>query len=416
MTTSTPATSTVAAEPVTITLPQTQESGEAATPPPLICFSHLRWDFVWQRPQQLLSRFAQNRQVFFIEEPLFRDDAGEAPDAAVFERRESDGVTVLQPVCRDPGPGGGPILDAMYAQLAAALVQAEDLKDYTVWFYTPMLFPGIEQLKPGLVVYDAMDELSLFKGAPPELLPRERQLLDRADVVFTGGVSLGRAKAKMHSNVHAFPSGVDATHYAQALNPEIEIPDDLKSIERPRVGFFGVIDERLDIDLLAKAASLRPQHQYVLLGPVVKIDPNELPRPANIHYLGQKNYKQLPNYIAGFDVCTMPFALNDATKFISPTKTLEYMAAHKPIVSTAVADVVGSYSEAVAIVRTPEEFAAAVDKALAEDSEARHARIESERAILARNSWDSIAERMDEKMAEARARRSGGNTTPPPSA
>jgi UDP-galactopyranose mutase len=407
MTTTSAATSTVTVDPVTLALAAPEAQAEAAAPPPLICFSHLRWDFVWQRPQQLLSRFARNRKVFFVEEPLFRDDAGEAPDAAVFERYESDGVTVCQPICRDPGTSGGPLLDAMYVQLASALVKAEAVEDYTVWFYTPMLFPAIEQLEPGLVVYDAMDELSLFKGAPPELLPRERQLLDRADVVFTGGVSLGRAKAKLHPNVHAFPSGVDAQHYAQALNPEIEIPDDLTGLPSPRVGFFGVIDERLDIGLLARAAMLRPSQQYVLLGPVLKIDPNELPRPSNIHYLGKKAYAQLPSYLAGFDVCMMPFALNDATKFISPTKTLEYMAAHKPIVSTPVPDVVGSYKDAVAIAGTAEEFVSAVDSALEESAEARHSRIERERAILARNSWDSIAERMDEKMAEARARRGG---------
>ena len=371
-------------------------------PPPLVVFCHLRWDFVWQRPQQLMSRFARDRRVFFVEEPIFREDAGEA-EAATLERRESEGVVVCQPVCRDPGPGGGPRLDEMYVRLSAELVKTERLTDYTAWFYTPMLFPAIRGLEPSLVVYDAMDELALFKGAPPELLPRERELLQRADVVFTGGVSLGKAKAQHHANVHAFPSGVDAAHYAQALREETKVPEDLAALPAPRIGFFGVIDERTDIELLRQAAQLRPGYAFVMLGPVVKIDPADLPRVENLHYLGQKQYRDLPGYVKGFDVCMMPFALNDATKFISPTKTLEYMAAHRPIVSTPVADVVGSYKEAVAICGTAEEFVGAVDKALAEEPGAREARVARERAILERNSWDSIAERMDVKMREARA-------------
>jgi glycosyltransferase involved in cell wall biosynthesis len=371
--------------------------------PPLLVFCHLRWDFVWQRPQQLMSRFARDRKVFFIEEPLFPPGVTAPPSGAHFERRESDGVAVLQPICGDPGPGGGPQLDEMYARLSRELVQQEGLRDYTAWFYTPMLFPAMQGLDPSLVVYDAMDELSLFKGAPPELLPRERELLKRADVVFTGGVSLGKAKAAHHGNVHAFPSGVDAAHYAQALAEETKVPPDLDALPRPRIGFFGVIDERTDLELLRRSSELRPQYQFVMLGPVVKIDPAELPRVENLHYLGQKQYRELPGYVKGFDVCMMPFALNDATKFISPTKTLEYMAAHKPIVSTPVADVVGSYAEAVAICRTAEEFVAAIDRALAETPQQREDRITREKQILERNSWDAIAERMDQRMREARA-------------
>src|SRR6266542_2741480 len=372
--------------------------------PPLIVFCHLRWDFVWQRPQQLMSRFARDRRVYFIEEPVFREDAADSPGGARFERRDSGGVEVCQPVCRDPGPGGGPALDAMYAQLAPDLVAGDGLRDYTTWFYTPMLFPATERLQPSLVVYDAMDELSLFKGAPPELLPRERELLKCADVVFTGGVSLGKAKAQHHANVHAFPSGVDAAHYAQALDERTKVPDDLAALPGPRIGFFGVVDERADLDPLRDAAALRPDWSYVMLGPVIKIDPAELPKLPNLYYLGQKSYRDLPGYVKGFDVCMMPFALNDSTRFISPTKTLEYMAAHKPIVSTPVADVVGSYADAVAIAKAPEDFVAAIDRALAETPDARARRVAREKQILKRNSWDSIAERMDKKMDEARRR------------
>lgn len=370
---------------------------------PIICFSHLRWDFVWQRPQQLMSRFARSRRVYFVEEPLFHPDAGDAPDDARLEARQSNGVAVCQPVCRDPGPGGGPRLDAMYARLSAELVRQQGLEQYVAWFYTPMLIPSLERLAPSLVVYDAMDELSLFRGAPPELLTRERELLQRAQVVFTGGVSLGKAKGQLHGNVHAFPSGVDAAHYRTALDESTEIPPDAVDLPHPQIGFFGVIDERADLELLAEAAALRPAWAFVMIGPVVKISAEDLPRLPNIHYLGQKQYADLPRYVKSLDVCMMPFALNDATKFISPTKTLEYMAAHKPIISTPVQDVVGSYRDAVRIARSGPEFVAAAEAALAETSAECAQRIDRERAILAQNAWDSIAERMSECMRQARS-------------
>jgi UDP-galactopyranose mutase len=223
-------------------------------------------------------------------------------------------------------------------------------------------------------------------------------------VVFTGGVSLGKAKAAVHQNVRPFPSGVEVEHYQQALKPETVIPADLAALPRPRIGFFGVIDERIDLSLLEAVARAHPEWQLVMLGPVVKIDPADVPRLPNLHYLGQKQYRDLPGYVKGFDICMMPFALNDATKFISPTKTLEYMAAHKPIVSTPVADVVGSYSGAVRIAATAEEFGREIAAALGETQEARVARIEQERRTLARNSWDAIAARMDQCMEEARKR------------
>jgi UDP-galactopyranose mutase len=367
----------------------------------LLCFSHLRWDFVWQRPQHVISRLARDREVFFVEEPLFEDGAGAPAAGARFALREADGVTVAQPVCADPGPGGGPALDAMYARLTDELVRSRGLGGFTAWFYTPMLLPAISRRSPALVVYDAMDELSLFKGAPADLLPRERRLLERADLVFTGGVSLGRAKARLHDTVYAFPSGVEVEHYGRALDPRTVVPEDLAAVPGPRVGFFGVIDERLDLALLDAAAAARPELHFVLLGPVLKIGADELPRRPNLHYLGQKAYRDLPAYVKGFDVCMMPFALNEATRFISPTKTLEYMAAHKPIVSTPVADVVGQYQQAVQIAGDVDAFTAAIDTALAETAGEREARTARERRLLERNTWDAIVERMDERMRQA---------------
>lgn len=378
---------------------------------PIVCFSHLRWDFVWQRPQQLMSRFARSRRVYFVEEPIFEEDAGVAPDGAILRLNRTpvgappasptNGVTVVRPVCRDPGAGGGPLLDQVYARLMAELVNAEGLVDPVAWFYTPMLLPAIDRIRDVHVVYDAMDELTLFRFAPEGLAEREAQLLARAAVTFAGGASLGEAKARRHPRVRTFPSGVDADHYRQALQSTLALPSDLSALPEPRVGYIGVIDERIDYDLLREATAQRPGISWVMVGPVVKVSPEELPVAPNLAYLGQKAYADLPAYVRGFAVCMMPFALNDSTRFISPTKTLEYMAARRPIVSTPVTDVVRLYGDVVRVAHDAGAFVAHVDASLSETAEAEEARTVRGAAHLARNSWDAIADEMDEEMRVA---------------
>ncbi len=380
----------------------------SAALPAIICLSHLRWDFVWQRPQQLLSRLARTRRVFFVEEPIFEQSAGLAPDGAFLRLNRKSvgvapstdvaGVVTAQPICRDPGAGGGPALDQMYARLLEQLVVSERIGRYVLWFYTPMLVPAIGDLVPEAIVYDAMDELSLFRFAPPELASRELELLARAQMVFAGGRSLGEAKSLLHPRVRTLPSGVDIDHFRKALDPATTIPNDLEVIPGPRVGYFGVIDERLDLELLKQVSELRPDVSWIMIGPVLKIEQADLPRNANIHYLGQKQYAELPSYVRGLDVCMMPFALNDATRFISPTKTLEYMAAHRMIVSTPVIDVVNSYGDLVSIGSTAAEFVSLVDLALVETEPVRLARIAREQSVLERNTWDAIARTMDDEL------------------
>ena len=234
--------------------------------------------------------------------------------------------------------------ESMLAQMVFELVKNEGFETYVAWFYTPMMLPLSARLDPKAVIYDCMDELSAFKNAPAELRDRERKLFDRADLVFTGGRSLYKVKREQHPSVHCFPSSIDVEHFARAVDGRDD-PDDQSGISRPRIGFFGVIDERTDIELLSAIADMRPDWQFIMIGPVVKIDDADLPRSANIHYLGGKTYDELPEYIAGWDVAMMPFAINESTKFISPTKTPEYLAAGRPVVSTAIRDVVRPYGE-----------------------------------------------------------------------
>ena len=231
----------------------------AAEPSPtgasdLICFSHLRWDFVYQRPQHLLNRFAQQRRVFFIEEPVY--DGG-LPRAHVSKR--DSGVVVMVPWLPE-SLRDHPTRDTVLQGLVDRLFADQKIKDYFLWYYTPIAMSFSDHLKPQAVVYDCMDELSGFKGAPPALGFCEAELFRRADLVFTGGQSLYEAKRKQHpkhQNIHAFPSSIDVPHFAQARSITEEFADQ-KEIPHPRLGFFGVIDERLDIKLVDAVAQLRP--------------------------------------------------------------------------------------------------------------------------------------------------------------
>src|SRR5262249_8592261 len=283
-------------------------------------------------------------------------------------------------------------------RLVQQLVEEENLEDYLVWFYTPMALPVSEVLQPAAVVYDCMDELSAFLGAPPELLEREEQLLQKADVVFTGGPSLFRAKQNRHPNVHCFPSSVDAGHFAKA-NQAAEAPDQAP-LPRPRLGYFGVIDERMDLGLLDAMSQAHPEWQIVLVGPVAKVDGSVLPRRPNIHYLGQPSYSELPAYVAGWDVCLLPFALNDATRFISPTKTLEYMAAERPIVSAPITDISDPYGQIVHLGGTHSDFIAACERALRWPETERIERVSRMREVLSKTSWDATAWAMEQQIAK----------------
>ena len=366
---------------------------------PIVAFSHLRWDFVYQRPQQLLSRFAAKRRVLFVEEPI---EGGHEADGWELSR-PSENVMVARPrLARLAGRQQAEVKTAT-ARLLGELVHAEEIAGPVAWVYTPLAEPLLEALDPALVVYDCMDELSLFLGAPPELVRMEAALLSRADLVFTGGMSLYEAKHTRHPRVYCFPSSVDAHHFGRAKPsaPSEPEPDDQAGLPHPRLGFFGVLDERLDLAILDALAAAHPEWQIVMVGPTVKVDPGTLPRHPNIHYVGQRSYEQLPNYLSGWDVCLLPFARNDATRFISPTKTLEYMAAERPIVSTPIADVVRSYASIVYLADSPTSFVEACERALAAPAEERATRTEMARVVLAQTSWDATAKHMEELMEEA---------------
>jgi len=348
----------------------------------VVCFSHLRWDFVFQRPNHLISRCALERRAFFWEEPIV--DPSLPPGGARLDIRA---VTGTLRVATPRLPAG---LDAEAAEreqrrLLDAMMAEHAIRAPVLWFYTPMALGFAAHAPACAVVYDCMDELSAFLGAPPALVAREAELLQRADLVFTGGRSLYEAKRLRHARVYPFPSSVDRAHFFRARVGRLAEPADQAEIPRPRLGYCGVIDERIDLALLAAIAEAEPSWQIVMLGPVVKIDPASLPQRRNIHYLGQRSYADLPAYLTGWSVALMPFAQNDATRYISPTKTLEYLAAGKPVVSTPIRDVVTPYGERGAVrIADRTTFARQIAAALA----APGAMSLAADALVARTSWD----------------------------
>jgi UDP-galactopyranose mutase len=348
----------------------------------IVCLSHLRWHFVFQRPQHLLTRFARNRRVIFVEEPIEQSDA-----MRLEVTRDASGVLVAVPYLRH-----GEDKTVQMRSLLDDLLAVEDVNRYVLWYYTPMARAFTRHLTPDAIVYDCMDELAAFAGAPAGLVDAERELLDHADVVLTGGQSLYELKRHLHPNVHAVPSSVDVAHFARARQVLVD-PEDQVQIPTPRLGFFGVIDERMDTALIAEVARRRSDWHFVLIGPVVKIDPALLPRLPNVHYLGSKPYAALPDYLAGWSVALLPFARNESTRFISPTKTPEYLAAGKPVVSTSIRDVVRPYGSAglARIADTAPAFAEAIEAALADrpDEIAKKAD-----RFLEEMSWDKTWQRV----------------------
>lgn len=389
-------------------------SGEGPAAP-IICFSHLRWDFVTQRPQHLMRRFARERRVFVFEEVIPCDHPLPYLEYHPFP---ADNVVALRP--RLPHWWNEAEREAGLRDLLAMLVETSCAAEPVLWFYTPMMFAFADRVEAAAVVYDCMDELSAFRFADPRLLDLETALLARADAVFTGGWSLFEAKRDRHANIHPFPSAVEAGHFSRA-RAGLAPPADQAAISGPILGFYGVIDERIDIELLREVARRRPDWSLVMLGPIAKIDPADLPRAANLHWLGGRSYADLPNYLAGWDVALMPFAINEATRFISPTKTPEYLAAGRPVVSTPITDVVRHYGtlEGCRIAGDADGFIAACEAALRLPRTGPW--LAEADLVLADISWDRTQARMSAIVAEAvtaarAARKPAANDTAPPPA
>jgi glycosyltransferase involved in cell wall biosynthesis len=357
----------------------------------LVVCAHLSWDWVWQRPQHLISRLARTRRTFYVEQPVRADVS-----APTVHRSDAGPVhRIRMDVPRDFGGPGLPDFSPYLEVLPELLGSAAAGSD--VWIYTPLALDLAEKLGPRTLVYDVMDDLSAFADGGADMARRQQIALRRADLVLAGGRSLHRAATEVRgpAGAHLFPSGVETAHYAssRALRTERQ---------RPAAGYVGVIDERLDLTLLTDLAAKLPEWDIHLVGPVTKIDPSTLPQASNLHYPGMQPYERLPEVMAGLDVALMPFALNDATRSISPTKTLEYLAAGLPVVSTRVPDVVADFSQVVRFADDGAAFADACRAVLDDAVDDRDARVAP---LAQRHEWDTIAARIDDLLAATVAAR-----------
>ena len=370
---------------------------------PIIVHSHLTWDWVWQRPQQFLSRFSARHPILFVEGPVPTEGLPNSKGTVeVREVEEFPNILILRSRVPAERWGDGAWVDKERRRLVQEVLSGPlglGFADPVQWFYDPMAVTSFAgHMGERAIVFDCMDQLSQFRGAPKELLRRERELLAISDVVFAGGPKIGKDKIKHNANTHTFGCGVDVAHFGKARASETEVPADVANLPGPVFGFFGCVDERIDYELLAKLADANPTGSVVVIGPAIKVDQAAFPQRANLHWLGGRDYQQLPAYVKGFDVCMMPFALNEATEFINPTKALEYMATARPVVSTAVEDVVLQFSEVVKVARSHEEFIAFCQQAAAKPDQSA---IERGLTMAGRNSWESIVARMEELIEEA---------------
>jgi glycosyltransferase involved in cell wall biosynthesis len=362
----------------------------------IVCFSHLRWDFVFQRPQHLLTRLADHFRVYYIEEALFHQEQDYYTEVV------HSNIHIVKPHLK--GSPNDANAAARQKLLLRNLFYKHKINDYILWYYTPMALEISKDLKPVVTVYDCMDELSAFRFAHPALKQMEKELLTKADVVFCGGNNLYNAKKDHHKNIYPFPSSIDKKHFGAARQIRQE-PADQAKIPSPKFGFYGVIDERFDIELVKQVAERKPDWQFVLIGPIVKIDPETLPRRNNIHYLGGKKYNELPAYLSGWDIAMISFALNESTQYISPTKTPEYLAGGKPVISTPIKDVVNSYGKTglVHIINNPDEFIDTATKELATTD--KQSWLQKVDRHLANESWEITVNSMRKIIYEAIAER-----------
>ena len=367
---------------------------------PIIVHSHLGWDWVWQRPQQLLSRLSKRHQILFVEGPVPSEET-KTPKTELREVNDFPNITIMRAQMPASRWFDGAWVDKERRRLVQEMLAGPlglRFKEPVQWFYDPMAvnaFAG--HMGERAIVFDCMDQLSHFRGAPKELVRRERELLAISDVVFAGGPKIGQAKKPYNANCHSFGCGVDVKHFGSARLKRTVVPADVAELPGPVFGFFGVVDERMDYDLVAALADAT-SGSVVIVGPMTKIDPASVPQRPNLHWLGGRDYSTLPAYVKGFDVCLMPFAINEATEYINPTKALEYMATGKPIVSTPVEDVVLQFSEVVKISRNSQEF---IELAIQQAKSPDKAACRRGHELAKKNSWEAIVAAMEELIDEA---------------
>jgi hypothetical protein len=368
------------------------EPGPGADRPPLVVFASGRWRFDWQRTQQLMTRLARHYRVFHVEEPVATHQ-----DAYLECTEVAQGVEVL--VAHTPCDSAGFHEDQfpVMARLLAGFMRERGIASPLAWTDTPAALPLLELLRPRGLVYDC------HEGMAPDAddaLPRlEARLLELADVVVAGGPSLYQSLRGRHANVHCIANAVDGAHFAppRPADKSIEAVSARAihaAIPNPRLGFFGVIDERVDLALLARVADLRPDWQFIMAGPLRGVAPESLPRRGNLLWLGAQTYAILPHLQAHWDVCLLPLRCDTTARHATPIEALEYLAGQKSVVSTPVPDIEHLHGHIVRLADGAHAFVQACRAAMCERGPLRRQRRLDALIAVHSCSWERAAERV----------------------
>jgi len=231
------------------------------------------------------------------------------------------------------------------------------MKNIQLWTFVPNMISLVGKLGEEKVIYYCVDEWSEFSFLDRETIVRlEKELLLKSDVVITTAKKLYESKIKHNSRTYLVPHGVDFDFFSQALKPSFYVPDDIEILPNPRIGFFGLIHEWVDLGLIEFMAQKHPEWSIVMIGKLVPgIDISRSSAFKNIHFMGQKDYSELPHYCKGLDVALIPFKINELTLNVNPIKLREYLAAGLPVVSTPLPEII-PYKDVVYLAESKEEF------------------------------------------------------------
>jgi glycosyltransferase involved in cell wall biosynthesis len=344
----------------------------------IICFAH-DWGGDPTSKTHIMRLLAKKSRVLWVNSIAMRRPVASKSDARRLItklRRAFAGCVEVEPNIFVVNPLVLPLPGSALAQRLNGVLLERSLRRTLsklsfarpiLWTFLPTMNRLVGRLGERLLVYHCVDKYSEFSGVPRDaIVAMERDLVKRADLVFTSAARLLEECRPLNPHTHFITHGVDTAHFGRALDPQTPVPDDLAGIRKPVAGFFGLIADWVDLPLIRSLARERPDWSFVLIGKAAT-DLAPLQGLSNVHWLGQKPYTELPGYCRGFDVALIPFVQNELTLRVNPLKLREYLAAGLPVVSTPLPEI-SRYDGLVRLATRREEFIGGIEAALAERS------------------------------------------------
>lgn len=370
----------------------------------VVCISDLFWDEHWSSEQQIMSRLARRCRVLYVDRPVsILSFFTGTSDASVGRqwlrwlgggmREEGPNLTVLTPAPLLPlryNPFVNRINSWIRRQSIKRALRKAGGDTPVLWIYAPDAGELVGTLGEGYSIYYCADDWgagSQWWNSGRDIRAREMELAAKVDLVVGTSTNIVKRWKETHRNTLLVTNGGDVDSFKVARNPNLEIPEDLKKIPAPRIGYVGFVDARFDTSLYTRLAQARPDWNFVIVGPLMEKQVNlaQLKRLPNVHFLGPRTRGELPSYLKGFDVCTIPYICNKLAESIFPLKLFEYLAAGRPVVSTGLPELAG-YVNSLHVTHTPEEFENAIEKSLTDPLPA------VSESFLSQNSWEAKAD------------------------